>query len=115
MVGMSAGSDPDDRPEAPADDAPPVPPLTRLAERFRIPLGVLVAVIGVGLAIVFAMRPVSENGATRDLFTQGAGVALWVCVAAVGVTWAIGLSRKISNGFALAGVLCYVVFWVSGL
>jgi hypothetical protein len=104
--------------ERAADEETPAPeerPLSRVAERFRVPLGILVALIGAALAVVFAIRPLDGDVGSRGLLTQGAGVALWMCVAAVGVTWALGTSRKVTNYCALAGVACYVVFWVSGL
>ena len=99
-------------PDAPAPDQRP---LSRFAERFRIPLGILVALIGAVLAVAFATRPLDGDTDSRGLLTQGAGVALWLSVAAVGVTWALDTSRKVTNYCALAGVACYVVFWVSGL
>lgn len=90
-------------------------PLTRFAERFRVPLGVVVALIGSGLAVVFAIRPLDADAGTTGLLTQGAGVALWLCVLGVGVTWALDTSRKVTNGFVLGVVACYLVFLVSGL
>lgn len=95
--------------------APDERPMSRFAERFRIPLGVLVAVVGLGLAVVFAVRPLDAGTGPRGLIVQGAGVALWLCVVGVGVSWAIGASRRVVNGFALAGVICYVAFWLAGL
>lgn len=95
--------------------APQDRPLSRLAERFRIPLGILVALIGAALAVVFAIRPLDSDTGPRGLITQGAGVALWLCVVAVGVTWALDTSRKVTNLCALGGIVCYGVFWVSGL
>ncbi|WP_156224412.1 hypothetical protein [Pseudactinotalea suaedae] len=89
-------------------------PLSRAAERFRVPLGVLVALLGAALAVVFAIRPLGIDTGPRGLVTQGAGVALWLCVVAVGVTWALDTSRRMTNLFALGGVACYVLFWLSG-
>ncbi len=90
-------------------------PLTRFAERFRVPLGVVVAVIGASLAVVFAIRPLDTAAGTSGLITQGAGVALWLCVVGVGVTWALDGARKVTNAFVLALVACYLVFLISGL
>ena len=101
--------------EEPTAPSPDQPPLSLIAERFRVPLGVLVALIGASLAAVFAIRPLEADTGPRGLVTQGAGVALWMCVTAVGVTWALDTSRKVTNLCALGGVACYVVFWVSGL
>ncbi len=97
------------------DPTPEERPMSRFAQRFRIPLGIVVALIGAALAVVFAIRPLDSDTGSRGLITQGAGVALWLCVAAVGVTWALDTSRKVTNLCALGGIVCYGVFWVSGL
>lgn len=100
----------DERP-ARADERP----LSRLAERFRIPLGILVALIGIGLAIVFATRPIGASAGARDWVEHIALVTLWVMIAAAGATWAIGLARRITNLCAVAGIAAYIVTWVAGL
>lgn len=117
MAGMAVPPETSTQPEGadreqPTEPSTDQPLLTRFAERFRVPLGVIVAVIGAGLAAVFAVRPLDGEGG--GLLTQGAGVALWLCVAGVGVTWALDTSRKVTNGFVLVAVACYLVFWLSG-
>lgn len=90
------------------------PWLSRFAERFRLPIGVVVALLGAALAVVFAIRPLDADADTGGLLSQGAGVALWLCVVGVGVTWALNTSRKVTNAFVLAAVGCYLVFWLAG-
>lgn len=108
-------TDPTPEERTATEPAPEERPLSRFARRFRIPLGIVVALIGAALAVVFAIRPLDGDTGSRGLITQGAGVALWLCVTGVGVSWALATSRKVTNGFALAGVACYAIFWVSGL
>jgi hypothetical protein len=115
MLVMSASEENEPGESSATDAARDDRPLSRLAERFRVPLGIVVALIGAALAVVFAVRPLGEETGARGLVTQGAGVALWMCVVGVGVTWALDSSRKVTNGFALAGVACYALFWLSGL
>lgn len=86
-------------------------PLSRLAERFRVPLGVVVGVLGLGLAVLFALRPTNGTG-TGAVIAHVAGVVLWICVAAVGATWAARLPRRVTNLCAVAGIVAYVITWL---
>lgn len=120
---MVAMSRPDAEPEpTPAVTGPTAapetaepPPLTRLGERFRIPLGILVALLGAALAVVFAIRPLDEVDGGRGVVERIAGVLLWVGVGAAGATWAIGAPRRVTNICALAGIAAYLVMLVSGI
>lgn len=118
----SPGAEPDDHADAePAErpDGQPVErderPLSRLAERFRIPLGVLVAVIGLGLAVLFLTQPPELADGTRGTVEHVALVGLWVLIAAAGATYAFGAPRRVTNLCAAAGLAAYAVVWVSGL
>ena len=115
MLVMTASPEHEPEESTPTGPVPGTRPLSRFAERFRIPLGILVALLGAALAVVFAVRPLDGDTGSRGLLTQGAGVALWLCVVGVGVTWALDTSRKVTNLCALAGIVCYGVFLVSGL
>ncbi|WP_460361393.1 hypothetical protein [Actinotalea caeni] len=102
-------------PHATSDDDETDPrPLSRLARRFRVPIGVIVALLGGALAVVFALRPRAGEG-TGAVVANVAGVAVWVCVAAVGVAWALAAPRRVVNMCALAGVAAYVVMLVAGI
>lgn len=102
-------------PQATSDDDETDPrPLSRLARRFRVPIGVIVALLGGALAVVFALRPRAGEG-TGAVVANVAGVAVWVCVAAVGVAWALAAPRRVVNMCALAGVAAYVVMLVAGI
>jgi hypothetical protein len=121
-----AATSPDPGPDLPPDAEPaeraggaPVErderPLSRLAERFRIPLGVLVAVIGLGLAVLFLTQPPELADGTRGTVEHVALVGLWVLIAAAGATYAFGAPRRVTNLCAAAGLAAYAVVWVSGL
>lgn len=97
------------------DPTPDERPLSRFAERFRIPLGVVVTVLGLVLAVVFARSPIEADAGTRGTVAHIALVALWVMVAAAGATWAAGAPRRITNLCAAAGIAAYAVVWVAGL
>ncbi len=110
MAGMP-GPDTSD-PDAPGP--PETPPLTRLGERFRLPLGITVGVLGLALAVVFAIRPLDPAGGVRGVVDLVAGIALWAGVAAAGITWAAGAPRRVTNLCALGAIAAYVVMLFAG-
>lgn len=134
MAGMSGSDDrppgPDEEPveryhDGPGDEAverpeeepvePDERPLSRLAERFRIPLGALVTLIGLGLAVLFLTQPPELADGTRGTVEHVALVGLWVLIAAAGATYAFGAPRRVTNLCAAAGLAAYAVVWISGL
>lgn len=105
---MGGSAEPD---AAPEDGAAEQPPLTALLSRFRVPIGLLVAAVGIALAVVTLVANPGglSTGSTRAILARAAGIGIWALVAAVGATWAFALPRRVWQGCAYAALGCWLL------